>query len=137
MEYHLHVSFHRGTILVTVLCYAGCYLLALLRCRRRFRKMNIHGLMNAKRQNEEIREKHESAKRLILPLSVFFIFLFWAVFGRLSHHAQQTAKQKRHTAQKNIFPDIQSGYGFLPHPQQQINAKLRTSLFQQGRENFS
>lgn len=84
MEYHLHVSFHRGTILVTVLCYAGCYLLALLRCRRRFRKMNIHGLMNAKRQNEEIRERHESAKRLILPLSVFFIFLFWAVFGRLS-----------------------------------------------------
>lgn len=48
----------------------------------------------------------------------------------LKHHAQQTAKQKRHTAQKNIFPDIQSGYGFLPHPQQQINAKLRTSLLQ-------
>lgn len=85
MEYHLHISFHGGTVLVTVLCYAGCYMLALLRCRRRFRKMNIHSLMNARRQNEEIREKHEVAKRLILPLSVLFIFMFWAVFGRFSN----------------------------------------------------
>lgn len=85
MEYHLHISLNRQTILMTVLCYAGCYLLALLRCRRKFRKMNIQALMNAKRQNEEIREKHEGLKKLILPLSVIFIFLFWTVFGMLSN----------------------------------------------------
>lgn len=85
MEYHLHISLSRQTILMTVLCYAGCYLLALLRCRRKFRKMNIQALMNAKRQNEEIREKHEGLKKLILPLSVIFIFLFWTVFGMLSN----------------------------------------------------
>lgn len=84
MEYHLHISFNGGTIMVTVLCYAGCYLLALFRCRRKFRKMNIHGLMDAKRRNEEVKERRETAKRLLLPLSVFFIFLFWAFFGRLS-----------------------------------------------------
>lgn len=62
MEYHMHISIDRRTILMTLLCYAGCYLLALFRCRRKFRKMNIQALMNAKRQNEEIKEKHEELK---------------------------------------------------------------------------
>lgn len=85
MEYHLHIAFHKGTMLMTVFCYAGCYCIALLRCRRKFKKMNIHALMNAKRQNEEIKEKHEGIKKLLFPLSIFFIFLFWAVFGKISN----------------------------------------------------
>ncbi len=83
MEYHLHISINHRTVIMTLLCYAGCYLLALFRCRHKFRKMNIQALMNAKRQNEEIREKHEGVKRLILPLSVLFILLFWTVLGML------------------------------------------------------
>lgn len=87
-EYRLHISLNRWTVLMTVLCYAGCYLLALLRCRHKFRKMNIQALMNARRQNEEIREKHEGGKKLLLPLSVLFFLLFWAAFGRLSDALQ-------------------------------------------------
>lgn len=87
MEYHLHIVVDRRTILMTVLCYAGCYLLALIRCRHKFRKMNIQALMNAKRQNEEVKEKHEELKKLILPVSVLFIFLFWTVFGMLQQNA--------------------------------------------------
>ena len=41
---------------MTVSCYAGCYLLALLRCKRRFRKMNIHDLMREDQKNEEMEE---------------------------------------------------------------------------------
>lgn len=85
MEYHLHFSFSRETILTTMLCYAGCYLLALLRCGWKFRKLNIHGLMNAKRQNEEIKEKNEEVKRILLPISIIFILLFWACFGHLTN----------------------------------------------------
>lgn len=84
MEYHLNISFHLGTILTTVLCYGGCYLLALFRSKRKFRRMNIQGLMTLRRQNEEIKEKHEEAKRILLPLSVGFLLLFWTWFGRLS-----------------------------------------------------
>lgn len=84
LEYHLHISLNRATVLTTALCYGGCYLLALRKCRRKLRKMNIQTLMNARRQNEEIREKHERAKQFILPLSILFIFLFWAVFGLLA-----------------------------------------------------
>lgn len=85
MEFHLHIAFHAGTILMTTLCYGGCYWIALFRCRHKFKKMNIHALMNAKRQNEEIKEKHEGLKKLLFPLSIFFLFLFWTVFGSLSN----------------------------------------------------
>lgn len=85
MEYHFHISFHKWTILMTVLCYAGCYLLALFRCKRKFKKMNIHDLMDAKRRNEEIREKGEGLKRFLLPVSILFILAFWGMFSMLSN----------------------------------------------------
>ena len=85
MEFHLHIAFHAETILMTTFCYMGCYGIALIRCRRKFKKMNIHALMNAKRQNEEIKEKHEGLKKLLFPLSIVFLFLFWTVFGSLSN----------------------------------------------------
>ncbi|MDO4677109.1 MAG: ABC transporter permease [Eubacteriales bacterium] len=84
MEYKIQISFNIWTILMTVLCYGGCYLLALISCKRKFRRMNISSLMNAKRKNEEIKEKHESVKRILFPLSVLFILAFWALFGSLS-----------------------------------------------------
>ena len=84
MEYHLHIAFSGETVFLTAVCYAGCYFLALFRSKRKFKKMNIHALMGAKRRNEEIREKHERIKQILLPVSVLFILLFWKVFGRLS-----------------------------------------------------
>ena len=62
---------------MTAGCYGGCYLLALLRCRKKFRKMSIHRLMNAEKQNEKIQESHEAWKRILFPVSL----LFMAVFG--------------------------------------------------------
>ncbi|MDO4602049.1 MAG: FtsX-like permease family protein [Eubacteriales bacterium] len=84
MEYVPHVTFNHWTILMTVLCYGGCYFLALFRCKRRFRKMNIHDLMESSRKNEEIKEGHEGIKKLLFPLSVLFILLFWTVFTHLT-----------------------------------------------------
>lgn len=84
MAYRLHISFHKGTILMTAFCYGGCYLIALFRCRRKFRKMSIQALMNAKRQNEEIRERNEEFKKILFPAAVAFILMFWRWFGHLS-----------------------------------------------------
>lgn len=85
MDYKLHLEFNRWCILMTVGCYAGCYLLALLRCKGKFKKMNICDLMNAGSKNEEIKESHEQGKRLFLPLSVIFLLMFglWLFFGGL------------------------------------------------------
>lgn len=79
MRYDLHMEFNRNCILMTAGCYGGCYLLALLRCGRRFKKMNIRDLMEAQKKNEEVRESHEQWKKWFFPLSVAFLGLF-AVF---------------------------------------------------------
>lgn len=82
-QYHLQVFLDKRCIVMTASCYAGCYLLALLRCSRKFQKMNIRELMYAGQQNEEIRESHEERKKWLLPLSVLFLcaFGFWLFFG--------------------------------------------------------
>lgn len=84
MEYELEVSINPWTVLITVLCYACCYLLALLRCRRRFKKMTIRDLTEAKRRNEEPKRGNEKAKRILLPVSILAILSFWIWFGKLS-----------------------------------------------------
>lgn len=76
MDYRLHLELNRNCILTTAACYGGCYLLALLRCKRRFKKMNIHDLMDSQRRNEEITERHEKEKRFLLPASVVFLIAF-------------------------------------------------------------
>ena len=76
LDYKLHLEWNRNCILMTAACYLGCYLLALFRSRKKFRKMNIHDLMDSQRQNEEIKETHEKAKRWFLPLSVLFLVVF-------------------------------------------------------------
>ncbi|MDD2978471.1 MAG: ABC transporter permease [Hespellia sp.] len=82
--YQFHISFNVYTLLVTSLCYAGCYFLAMFRCRRKFKKMNIYGLMNAGRQNEEIKESHENLRKIIFPISILLLIAFWVVFPNLS-----------------------------------------------------
>ena len=70
MQYDIHMEFNGSCILMTAGCYAGCYLLALLRSGRRFRKMNIRDLMEARKKNEEIRESHEQLKKWLFPAEI-------------------------------------------------------------------
>lgn len=82
-DYHLHAEFNGWCVFTTACCYGGCYLLALFRCKGRFKKMNICDLMNAGSKNEEIIESHEQVKRWLLPLSLVFLVLFglWLFSG--------------------------------------------------------
>ena len=84
MTYHLHIALHPGTVIMTILCYGCCFILSLFRCRRKFKKMNIHDLLEAERRNEQTKEKHETLKQLLMPLSILFLFLFWTLFGMIS-----------------------------------------------------
>lgn len=76
MDYRLHLEWNKNCILMTAGCYLGCYFLALFSCKRRFKKMNIHDLMDSQKKNEEIKESHEKGKRLLLPLSLLFLGAF-------------------------------------------------------------
>ncbi len=88
MEYRLHPAPDGKTIFLSGLCYSGCFLLAFFRCGRRFRRMSIHGLMNAGRQGETVRERYEKGKQILLPISVLFLFWFWRRFERLAGNRQ-------------------------------------------------
>lgn len=76
MNYHIQLEMNRACFFMTAGCYAGCYVLALFRPRKRFQKMNIHDLMEAQKKNEEIVEKHEEVKRWLFPVSILFLILF-------------------------------------------------------------
>ena len=84
LDYRLNIEISKGCLIMTLSCYAGCYLLALFRCKRKLKKMNIHSLMNAQKQNEEIKESHEELKKWLLPLSGIFLaaFVIWLFFGK-------------------------------------------------------
>ena len=88
MEYRLHILPDLSALLLTAVCYAGCFLLALFRCRRRFQKMSIRSLMSAGRQNEVIKERYEMAKQILLPLSALFLLWFWHRFEHLANNRQ-------------------------------------------------
>lgn len=76
MNYHIQLEMNRACFFMTAGCYAGCYVLALFRLRKRFQKMNIHDFMEAQKKNEEIVEKHEEVKRWLFPVSILFLILF-------------------------------------------------------------
>lgn len=84
MQYRPILGLNWKTILMTALCFGGCYLLALLRSNRQFKKMNIYALIHAGRKNEEIREKNEEKKKVLFPLAILFLCGFWVWFGKVS-----------------------------------------------------
>ncbi|MCM1088790.1 MAG: ABC transporter permease [Muribaculaceae bacterium] len=85
IDYRFHVELDKDCLLFTLACYGGCFLLALLRCKRKFKKMNIYKLMNVEKQNEEIKETHEEIKKWLLPISVLFLlgFAVWLCIGKM------------------------------------------------------
>lgn len=78
-HYRLTVIFDKYCLLMTFGCFFGCFLLALLRNKRKFKKMNISYLMNLERVNEEINERGVKTKQWFFFLSVGY-FIFFNVF---------------------------------------------------------
>lgn len=70
-DYQIKIEWSFPALAMTAGIYGGAYLLALLRNKRRFRKMTIQGMMNMERQNEEIRTGNKSGRQ----------WMFWAALG--------------------------------------------------------
>ncbi len=85
-HYRLTISFDKYCLLMTFCCFFGCFFLALLRNKRKFKKMNISYLMNLERQNEEIKEKGAIVKQWFFFLAVgyFIIFDIFVLHGTLN-----------------------------------------------------
>lgn len=55
-SYALHFVWSQASFLMTILCFFSCYFLSLAFHHKKFRGMNISGLLQADRKNEQIRE---------------------------------------------------------------------------------
>lgn len=75
-EYSLHLEFKAGTLLMTAAIFAGSYFLALIRNKKRFRKMNIRDMMYLDQQNEELNNGNKSSRQWMFFAAVLYMLFF-------------------------------------------------------------
>jgi ABC-type antimicrobial peptide transport system permease subunit len=81
-EYTFRLILDGNCLLLTAGCFFACYLLALGRVRKSFRKSTIIGLMGMERQNQEIREKGNRAKQWFFWIAAAYIIFYSIVLLR-------------------------------------------------------
>lgn len=74
--YSVSAMINLPCLLVTFLCYAACFIVALLLNHRKFKKMDIHLLMTHSRENEQITDKNYRLTQWLFPVSLITIFAF-------------------------------------------------------------
>ena len=82
VDYDLRLDLNPYSFLMTTGLYFGCYLLALWRSKRKFRKMNINYLMNVDKQNQQVNEKGDRWKQWLFFLSLIYIAVFYLLMFR-------------------------------------------------------
>lgn len=88
-DYALHLEINIWTFLLTAGVYLMAFVLALLRNKRRFKKMHIHDMMYLDKQNEQLKNGNSSGKKWMLPASlaymaVFGVMLYGELFNALN-----------------------------------------------------
>lgn len=78
-QYEITVSVSGWGLLTTVAVYGVIYFFALLRNKRRFKKMNIHDLIYLDRQNEKLNKKQGKLSGIFFIVALVYIIIY-AVF---------------------------------------------------------
>lgn len=86
-DYRLHIQMNGWCLFMTASCYLACYLLALFRNRRMFKKMTIAELLQMEKRNDAIRVKHEKIRQVLFFLAVLYILF---VYGVMFHGCSVT-----------------------------------------------
>ena len=78
-DYHLRIQMNGWCLFMTVCCYYACYLFALRRNRKMFKKMTIAELLRMDRKNDEIKPGHEKIKQWLFLLAVAYILVVYVM----------------------------------------------------------
>lgn len=81
-DYQLHIQMNGWCLLMTVSCYLACYLFALRRNRRTFRKMSIAELLQMEKKNDELKVEHEKRRQWLFFLSAAYILFVYGMMVR-------------------------------------------------------
>jgi hypothetical protein len=76
MKNKLQIELNPFCLLMTIGCYFGCYALALFGARRRLKKINIHGLMNLERENQQVSDSGAKWKQCLFFVAVIYLVVF-------------------------------------------------------------
>lgn len=81
-EYQLHVQINGWCLVMTMGCYYACYLFALRRNKKVFKKMTIAELLRLEKKNEEIKTGHEKVRQYLFFLSAAYILFVYFMMVR-------------------------------------------------------
>ena len=81
-DYKLQIQIDGWCVFMTASCYYVCYLFALLRNRRIFRRMTIAELLQIERKNDALNMKHENRRQYRFFLSVAYIIFVYYMMVR-------------------------------------------------------
>ncbi len=76
-DYKLHIQMDSWCLFMTISCYYACYLFALIRNRRVFKKMSIAELLQMERKNDELKMGHEWLRQYLFFLSAAYILFVY------------------------------------------------------------
>ncbi len=81
-EYNLHIEMNLWCLLMTVCCYFACYLFALMRNKRVFKKMSIAQLFTMEKKNDEFKIRHEKIRQWLFILAAAYILFVYVMMIR-------------------------------------------------------
>jgi hypothetical protein len=82
VPYTFNLDLNSYSFLMTAGFYFGCYLLALWRSQRKFRKMNINNLMNVDKHNQKINEKGDKGRQWLFFIALIYMAVFYFLIFR-------------------------------------------------------
>ncbi|MBE5960316.1 MAG: ABC transporter permease [Lachnospiraceae bacterium] len=82
MQYEIKIAVSGWGVLMTVGCYYACYGIALIRNRRKFKRMSIRDLMQMEKQNEQVKEGKDGIRQFLMAGSILYILFFTAFIFR-------------------------------------------------------
>lgn len=88
-NYRITMEISAGSILLTMILYGACFMIALFRNKKKFSNMEIISLINMDRQNETVNEKRNTIWKWLFYLSIGnVLFLYFLIFtGRMTKWA--------------------------------------------------
>ena len=88
-NYRVNIEISAGSILLTIILYGVCFMIALFRNKKKFSNMEIISLLNMDRQNETVNEKRNAIWKWLFYLSIGnVLFLYFLIFtGRITKWA--------------------------------------------------
>lgn len=81
-EYNLHIEMNLWCLLMTVCCYFACYLFALMRNKRVFKKMSIAQPLTMEKKNDEFKIRHEKIRQWLFILAAAYILFVYVMMIR-------------------------------------------------------